>query len=147
MVEPVELVRCTKCGRWLPADSFPPHKARHCGRSSNCHRCHRIATAAWRAANPEYVAALNVARRTPPTKLTCVECGGGFEGRPDRLVCSRRCKDRRYQRAHPEAYRAAQRRKGARARARLKEQSSGSGREKPMTGGSGRASAQKGVGS
>jgi hypothetical protein len=43
---------------------------------------------------------------------TCVECGEEFEGRRDRLLCgSRRCKDRRYARLHPEALREKERRK------------------------------------
>jgi len=41
-----------------------------------------------------------------------VECGGEFEGRRDRLLCgSRRCKDRRYARLHPEALREKERQK------------------------------------
>jgi hypothetical protein len=40
-----------------------------------------------------------------------VECGVSFEGRKDRLLCSRRCKDRRYARLHPEQLRAKERRK------------------------------------
>jgi len=54
---------------------------------------------------------INAARRKPPAKLRCVECGGEFEGRKGKLLCSRRCKDRRYARLHPEAVRAKQRRK------------------------------------
>jgi hypothetical protein len=54
--------------------------------------------------------AINVARRTRPAKLTCVECGEEFEGRRDRLLCGRRsCKDRRYARLHPERLAAKQR--------------------------------------
>ena len=55
---------------------------------------------------------MNAARRTPQAKLVCVECGGEFEGRRDRLLCgSRRCKDRRYARLHPEALREKERQK------------------------------------
>ena len=74
---------------------------------------------AWRAANPDRVRAYNEARRIPFTSLVCVECGAGFLGRKDRLVCSPRCKDRRYARLHPAEYRAKQKRKDARRRARL----------------------------
>src|SRR5215204_4385600 len=38
---------------------------------------------------------------------------------PDRLLCSRRCKDRRYARLHPEAWRAKRRRHQARRRTRI----------------------------
>jgi hypothetical protein len=55
---------------------------------------------------------INAARRMPPAKLRCVECGQDFEGRRGRLLCgSRRCKDRRYARQHPEELRAKERRK------------------------------------
>jgi hypothetical protein len=66
---------------------------------------------AWRAENPERVAGYNEARRIPPTSLVCVECGGSFLGRKDRLLCSRRCKDRRHARLHPEALREKKRRR------------------------------------
>src|SRR5687768_3491073 len=62
-------------------------------------------------------ATYNAERRVGPVALRCVECGGEFEGRPDRLVCSRRCKDRRYARFHPETLKAKERRKAARRRA------------------------------
>ena len=69
----------------------------------------------WRRRNPEAVARYNRARRTPPTELACVECGENFAGRKDRLLCGRRrCKDARYRRLHPDAYRAKQRRKAQR---------------------------------
>ena len=55
--------------------------------------------------------------RVAPAKLRCVECGGEFEGRRGKLICSRRCKDRRYARLHPEALREKQRRKYARRKA------------------------------
>jgi hypothetical protein len=47
-----------------------------------------------------------------------VECGRSFEGLPDRLVCSRRCKDARYKRKHPEEYAAKRKRYRARRRQR-----------------------------
>jgi len=51
-------------------------------------------------------------------ELTCSECGETFEGWRGRLICSPRCKDRRFKRLHPEQARAKQRRKDARRRAR-----------------------------
>jgi hypothetical protein len=41
----------------------------------------------------------------------CTECGEELAGRANRLVCSRRCKDSRYARLHPEELRAKERRK------------------------------------
>ena len=50
----------------------------------------------------------------------------GEEGRKGKLICSRRCKDRRYARLHPEALRAKQRRKYARRRVCVAIRSAGS---------------------
>jgi hypothetical protein len=73
----------------------------------------------WRRRNPDKVAEYNERRRIPPTESVCVECGATITGRKDRLLCDqRRCKDQRYQRTHPDEYRAKRRRKDARRRAR-----------------------------
>lgn len=69
----------------------------------------------WRAANPERMRAYAEARRVAPTPLVCVECGTGFVGRKGRLLCSRRCKDRRYARLHPDKLRDKKRRKAERS--------------------------------
>jgi endogenous inhibitor of DNA gyrase (YacG/DUF329 family) len=47
----------------------------------------------------------------------CEECGEPLEGR-QAVVCSRRCKDSRYRRLHPEAFREKERRKAECRRAR-----------------------------
>ena len=83
------------------------------GLDSWCLDCRREASRAWRAKNRDEC---NERRRVPPSKLTCVECGDEFDGRRNRLLCSRRCKDRRYARLHPEAVREKQRRKDGRGR-------------------------------
>jgi hypothetical protein len=75
----------------------------------------------WRERNPDYIAAYNAGRRIGPVKLLCTECGGEFEGRKGRLVCSRRCKDARYTRRHPEKAKAKAARHQRRVRARLKQ--------------------------
>jgi len=80
----------------------------------------------WRAANPERVAAYNAARREayrlahPPMRVKCSECDVEFEAETIRVVCSRRCKDRRYRRLHPVEYAAKRARKDARRRERAK---------------------------
>ncbi len=74
----------------------------------------------WRAKNAERVKAYAEARRIPPSRLVCSECGTSFEGRKDRLICSRHCKDARYARLHPEQYREKRRRSFRRRRKRLK---------------------------
>ena len=56
--------------------------------------------------------------QVPPSKLECVECGVVFEGPKNRLLCSRRCKDRRYARLHPEALRKKKQRYFRRQRER-----------------------------
>jgi len=107
--------RCTHCGEFLPFSAFRPNLRLSSGWSSWCRDCSVESSRAWRERNRERV---NAARRTPLAKRTCVECGGEFEGQKSRLLCgSRRCKDRRYQRLHPEAYRAKERRKYQRRKA------------------------------
>ena len=83
--------------------------------------------AEWRAANREKIEAYNASRRIPPAKLKCVECGHAFEGRKGRLVCSRRCKDKRYARLHPEKLRTKERRHQARDRARRRGEAEAAG--------------------
>jgi hypothetical protein len=107
--------RCTHCGEVLPFSAFRPNLKLSSGWSSWCRSCSAEATRAWRERNRDR---LNTARRTRPAKLTCVECGGEFEGRKDRLLCGRRsCKDKRYARLHPEKLAAKQRRKYERRKA------------------------------
>jgi hypothetical protein len=72
----------------------------------------------WRRRNPDKVREHNERRRIPATESVCVECGGTFVGRKDRLICSRRCKDKRYERLHPETYAAKRHRKEVRRYAR-----------------------------
>ena len=108
---------CTRCGRWLPLDAFSRTEYTSFGWSARCKECAAVATQEWRERNPEYIADYNEARRIPPTKLTCVECGSQFEGRRDRLVCSRKCRDSRYRKLHPLEYAAKRARKDARRRA------------------------------
>jgi len=101
---------CAKCGKWKPRDEY--HSGPHNTLRSWCKECARAATRAWRAArSPERKAAELAARRDayreahPLPTLACSECGVELE-RPYRVVCSRRCKDRRYARLHPEKARA-----------------------------------------
>jgi hypothetical protein len=106
--------RCTRCREFLPFSAFRPNLRLKGGWHSWCRGCCVEATRAWREQNRERV---NAARRTPPAKLRCVECGGEFEGPKGKLICSRRCKDWRYARLHPEELREKQRRKYARRKA------------------------------
>ena len=76
-----------------------------------CRECCVERTRQWRRAHPEHKSRRP---RVAPSKLTCVECGASFEGRKDRLVCSRRCKDRRYARLHPDRLREKKRRRAER---------------------------------
>jgi hypothetical protein len=64
----------------------------------------RAATRAWRAANPEAVAASNVARRRVPVERKCEECCESFEARrTDARFCSRTCAARSQRRRKSEA--------------------------------------------
>ena len=105
--------RCTNCGEFLPFSAFRPNLRLSSGWNSWCKACCVERTRQWRLEHRED----NERRRVPPSKLTCVECGGEFEGRKGKLICSRRCKDRRYARLHPEELREKQRRKYLRRKA------------------------------
>jgi hypothetical protein len=107
--------RCTNCGEVLPFSAFRPNLRLSSGWNSWCKACCVERTRRWRREHPEHKS------RRPhvaPSKLTCVECGASFEGRKDRLVCSRRCKDRRDAQLHPEQLRAKERRKRQRLQSR-----------------------------
>ena len=106
--------RCTRCREFLPFSAFRPNLRLSSGWSSWCKACCVERTRQWRREHTEHKL---LRPRVAPSKLTCVECGTSFEGRKDRLVCSRRCKDRRYARLHPEALREKQRRKYVRRKA------------------------------
>jgi hypothetical protein len=108
--------RCTNCKEFLPFSAFRPNLKLSSGWNSWCRACCVERTRQWRAEHPEQQQLYNERRRVPLAKLRCVECGVVFEGRKDRLVCSRRCKDARYRRLHPEAAREKQRRKDERRR-------------------------------
>jgi endogenous inhibitor of DNA gyrase (YacG/DUF329 family) len=72
------------------------------------------------AANRETVLAKAAARRgrtRPPAHTECSECGGPLGAR-QRVVCSQRCRDRRYRRLHPVEYTAKEARKVERRRER-----------------------------
>ena len=103
--------RCSRCRRSLPVSEFRANDKLRSGLDSWCLDCRREASREWRMAHRDEC---NERRRVPPSKLRCVECGGEFEGRKGKLICSRRCKDRRYARLHPEELREKQRRKYAR---------------------------------
>ena len=106
---------CPRCKRALPFSEFGANRRLSSGLNSWCRECHRQACRAWREQNPSRVDAYNASRRVGARVLVCVECGQEFEARSAMaLVCSRKCKDRRYQRLHPEAYAAKQQRKHAR---------------------------------
>jgi hypothetical protein len=104
------------CRRRLAAAEFLPNLKLQGGLGSYCRDCLREKKRQWREAHPEEIAAYNESRRKPLAEL--VECEKGFEGRPHAMLCSRRCKDRRYRRMHPEQVRAKERRKYERRRER-----------------------------
>jgi hypothetical protein len=106
--------RCTRCRQMLPFSAFRPNLKLSSGWSSWCRVCSAAATRQWRMRRRDE---LNERRRVPLSKLRCVECGAKFEGRKGKLLCSRRCKDRRYARLHPDKMRAKQARKYQRRKA------------------------------
>jgi hypothetical protein len=110
---------CYRCDRELPLEAFAVDRAKASGRSGLCLECGNLKTKAYYREHRDEVLAKAAAKRVPapPTHGRCAECGGPMVGRPNRVVCSRRCKDARYRRLHPEAYREKQRRKRERRRA------------------------------
>ena len=105
---------CSRCNEFLSFSAFRPNLKLKSGWNSWCRACSGESTKRWRERNADKLRR----PRVSPSKLECAECGASFEGRKDRLLCgSRRCKDRRYARLHPEALRAKRRRKDQRRRA------------------------------
>jgi hypothetical protein len=115
---PSELRHCTACRQKRPVSEFRTNPETLSGLHWWCRACVSQRNREWREANADYVNAYNEARRVPPSRLTCTECGEEFYGRKDRLTCGRRCKDARYRRLHPDQYRAKQSRYYARRRTR-----------------------------
>jgi hypothetical protein len=74
----------------------------------------RGTTEAVEGGEPGGEAAGEGAGEAKPVRRTCSECGVEFEGRPNRVVCSPRCRDRRYRRLHPDKVREKEKRKAAR---------------------------------
>jgi hypothetical protein len=113
---------CSGCKRSLPFAAFRQQFATPSWLSSWCGECLVAANRRYRERMREQINAKRreeyAERQREARQRVCVECGASFEARPDALVCSRLCKDARYRRLHPEAYRAKQRRKAARRRER-----------------------------
>jgi hypothetical protein len=98
---------CWSCRNMLPWSEFARDRSKPSGHKSICKRCDSA-----RAIRRYH------ARRALENPLTsCGECGEPLPaGR--RVVCSSRCRDRRYARLHPEAYEAREARKVERRRER-----------------------------
>ena len=86
---PLARKECARCGWFRPAENFRPNPRLRSGLSSWCRECCREANRRWRAENRD---AYNLARRTPPARLECSECGAVFFGRPNRKTCSLECR-------------------------------------------------------
>ena len=92
---------CPAGQHWLPLEAFAPNERLNSGLDSWCRRCHADRTREWREANPEYLAEYNAKRRAeyrdehPRSSRPCVVCGEPHNRRPDALVCSERCRNRR----------------------------------------------------
>lgn len=92
---------CSSCKRWLPLDRFHRNRRLRTGLCSWCKDCGVERTRRWRAEHPEAEQRYNAERRAayreahPPTEKQCVVCGASFFGRPDRIVCSVRCRQAR----------------------------------------------------
>jgi hypothetical protein len=111
---------CTRCWQYLLAGCFRPNARISSGLSSWCRECDRAYKRQWRAENPEKLAEYNESRRAPRELRKCSECGTEFVRKSNQVVCSRRCKDKRYARLHPEKLKEKKLRYQQRRRERVK---------------------------
>ena len=109
---------CSGCGEAKPLEAFNSSRRVVDGFAWWCRDCQREAQRVWRLGHRDAVEAYNVGRSVGMRWVKCSECDEVLVRRSNQVVCSRRCKDRRYRRLHPEAYRERQARKYARRRAR-----------------------------
>jgi hypothetical protein len=86
---------CCSCLDWRPAEEFRDEVV------GKCKKCVSAAARAWRELNPEAVAEYNERRRIeyrdahPLPTRPCAVCGELFSKRPDALVCSPACREKR----------------------------------------------------
>src|SRR5688572_4827183 len=105
--------RCGGCGEWRLVSEFGRDSSKLGRRASICRACGRAKSRRYYAEHRAAVLARIKARKArakPAEAPTCSECGGPLPGKA-RVVCSSRCKDRRFKRLHPEAYAERERRK------------------------------------
>ena len=103
--------RCSR--RWRDRRDYRENIEAERARSRDYYRPNREAVLARPAAR-------RAAARGPVEPARCVECGVELEGRR-RVVCSERCRERRFKRLHPERYVARERAKVERRRERRRE--------------------------
>jgi hypothetical protein len=113
--------RCARCRRMLLPEHFRADPKGIAGLSSWCRECSREHGRTWRAKNPEKMAAYRARQREKYVaargERVCSECGGELPKHKGK-VCSASCREKRYRRLHPEAYKAKQHRKYLRRKAR-----------------------------
>ena len=92
---------CARCRLTLPAARFRLNRRMKSGLHSWCRECCVERNRIWRAANAEYVAIVNDARREGPFSTPCEACGAVFGAvRRDSIRCAacqaerRRARDR-----------------------------------------------------
>lgn len=68
---------CPKCGVFQPISAFKRNRSMPDGHSGYCRACDLVEVRRWKAANPDYVAAYNAARRKPQLTKVCY-CGTVF---------------------------------------------------------------------
>jgi hypothetical protein len=73
--------RCARGQRMRPAAEFPRNPRMQTGLGSWCLPCAAERTRQWRAENPDYVGAVNTARREGPFPKLCSDCGEEFQAK------------------------------------------------------------------
>jgi hypothetical protein len=114
---------CSGCGEAKPLEAFARSRSTVDEFQWWCRECRREAQRVWRVGHRDAVEAYNAGRRVGLHEFVCSECGRSFTARnSNAILCGRAgCKDARFRRLHPEAYRERQRRKYARRKARAAE--------------------------
>jgi hypothetical protein len=116
-VSDADLLVCGHCGGEFRRDQMAKDASTRTGRKGLCVPCDLAKSRRYYAENRERILARAAAKRPAPEPKFCSECGEKLEP-PRRVVCSPRCRERRFRRLHPEAYAAREARKVERRRAK-----------------------------
>lgn len=102
--------KCPKCLCWKPLQAFNKHRKKKYGRDSYCRVCNNSASAAWREANPERMAALNKKWSEANPERAAASCKAWREANPERMAALNKA----WREANPDKTRAHEAKRRAR---------------------------------